>query len=141
MGLSSVVLGRLVCGAISRGLLPRVLAVPPGVTSPDLLEAHVADPEVDAAHLPAVSVALRAVRVDALPVDEPREALLGGFPERLGLLRGIYAGDAHAVLDTIGVQDRHRIAILHRDHPPPELMGVREPRRSQRRRRDPMTNA
>ncbi len=81
------------------------------------------------------------MRVDALPVDETREALLGGLAERLGFLRGVDPGDADAVLDAVGVEDRHRVAVLHGDHPPADLLGVRERGRGQRRRRDPMTNA
>ena len=140
-GLSRVALRRLIRRTIAGCLLPRVLPVPPGVAGPDLLQAHVAGPEIDAANLPAVPVAFRAVRVYALPVDETREALLGGLAERLGFLRGVYAGDADAVLDAVGIEDRHRVAVLHCDHPPPDLVAVREPGRGQRRRRDPMTNA
>ncbi|HTO48101.1 MAG TPA: hypothetical protein VML91_10710 [Burkholderiales bacterium] len=44
----------------------------------------------------------------------------------------------------VGIEDRHRVTVLHRDDPTLDLvvvLGVCEPGRGQRTRRDPMTNA
>ena len=95
--------------------------------------ARVAD---DLAHLPAVAVALVAVRVDQSIVHQLSEVLSRSLAEGLTLLRRVDAGEADLVLALVAIQHRDRVAVADAYDPPgndPGVAGEGDARRQERR--------
>ena len=120
----SSLLGRLVESAISRRLLARVLAIPPGVAGAYQRQVHIGTVEHERADQPIVAVALVPVDGQGLAGDQLRESALGLGPEGLLALWGVNAGEAHALGAPIGIEHLDGVAVEDADDLTAEGIGM-----------------